>query len=95
MSELIQLSSDSPPPLCVLRVCPWQADGDGGGRPHVISLHHLPAHLNLHKGSVDQSRQQPHSRLQRLREETGEGKVVRHVAATPAVPLVKAQVDPA
>lgn len=88
-------NSDSPPPFCILWVRPWQADSDGGGRPHVVPLHHLPAHLHLHQGGVDQPRQQPHGRLQRLRKETSEGKVVRHVPTAPAVPLVEAQVDPA
>lgn len=80
----------SPPPLCVLRVRPWQADGDGRGRSHVVPLHHLSAHLYLHKGRVHQPCQQPHGRLQRFREETGEGEVVRHVTTAPAVPLVEA-----
>ncbi|TNN64704.1 hypothetical protein EYF80_025111 [Liparis tanakae] len=72
-----------------------QADSDGGGGPYVVSLHHLSTHFHLHKGRVHQPRQQPYSRLQRLRKETGEGEMVRHVPAAPAVPLVEAQVDPA
>lgn len=87
-------SAASPSPLCVLWVCTRQADGDGGGSPDVVSLHHLPAHFHLHQGRMHQPRQQPHGRLQRFREETGEGKVVRHVPAAPAVFLVKPQVDP-
>lgn len=95
MFKLILLCSDSPPPLCILWVCPWQADSDGGGRAHVVPLHHLPAHLYLHQGRVYQPCQQPHGRLQCLREETSKGKVVGHVSTAPAVPLVKPQVDPA
>lgn len=91
----ILVCSNSPPPLCVLWVCPWQADSDGGRCPHIVPLHHLPTHLHLHQSRVYQPCQQPHSRLQCLREETGKGKVVRHVTTAPAVPLVKAQIDPA
>lgn len=93
--RLLLLCSDSPPPLCILWVRPWQADCDGGGRSHVVSLHHLPAHLQLHQHRMDQPRQQPHGRLQSFGEETCEGKVVRHVPTAPAVPLVEAQVNPA
>ena len=91
----ILVCSNSPPPLSILWVCPWQADRDGGRGSHIVPFHHLPAHLHLHQGRVYQPCQQPHSWLQCLREETGKGKVVRHVTTAPAVPLVKAQIDPA
>lgn len=92
---LLHLQLSSPPPLSVLWVCTRQADGNGGRCSHVVSLHHLSAHLHLHQSRVDESRQQSDDWLHRFREETGKGKVVRHVPPAPAVPLVEAQVHPA